>query len=148
MGIRYETSVITGGPYGSPNKQPIKTTGWTSDIANFFAGEGSGKQDISNWFRNNYSAYGNYVNSLSDADIIGMLDPFWKENTGIFGASTQALDYDSINKYLSQLQNYDKILGEMPTAPDYEAIQKEVYNAINSENQELLGMLEQDLARQ
>lgn len=36
----------------------------------------------------------------------------------------------------------------MPTAPDYEAIQKEAYNAINSENQELLGMLKQDLARQ
>ena len=131
----------------------IKLNGWGAWVGKniFGMGQEFNAYNIGDWFRNNYETNNPYLNSLSNSDLGAMLDQFYIEDPNWNGeiiGNRYILDYDSINKYLSQLQDYDKILGEMPTAPDYEAIQKEAYNAINSENQELLGMLEQDLARQ
>ena len=133
-----------------------KYKGWGTWIGHniFGIGTDADASNIGNWFRNNSSLYrdNQFLQSLTDADLEAILNDFYteqKDGYNFLGIGKRySLDYDSINKYLSQLQNYDKILGEMPTAPDYEAIQKEAYNAINSENQELLGMLKQDLARQ
>ena len=131
----------------------IKLNGWGAWVGKniFGMGQEFNAYNIGDCFRNNYETNNPYLNSLSNSDLGAMLDQFYIEDPNWNGeiiGNRYILDYDSINKYLSQLQDYDKILGEMPTAPDYEAIQKEAYNAINSENQELLGMLEQDLARQ
>lgn len=126
---------------------PRKTDGWAGDFAHFF-GANDQNSIISNWFKNNYAQNNKFINSMSDKEVAALLESFWKQDSSWLWSNMYSLDYDEIDKYLSQLQNYDKILGEMPTAPDYEAIQKQAYNAINSENQELLGMLDQDLARQ
>ncbi len=126
---------------------PHKTDGWAGDLSHFF-GANDQNSIIGNWFKNNYAQNNKYINSMSDKEVAALLESFWKQDSSWLWSNMYSLDYDEINKYLSQLENYDKILGEMPTAPDYEAIQKEAYNAINSENQELLGMLDQDLARQ
>ena len=131
----------------------LKLNGWGAWVGKniFGVGQKADSYNIGNWFRNNYETSNAYIDSLSNADLGALIDQFYIEdpnwNGEIFG-NKYILDYYSINKYLSQLENYDKILGEMPTAPDYEAIQKEAYNAINSENEKLLGMLEQNLARQ
>lgn len=130
----------------------VKESGWLDGIGSFFGvyndlkGSGLGK-----FFRQNYLNNSNnpYLNSLTDAELSALLEPYFNgEDTGGWGMEDILFNFDDFNKDIQQLQNYDKILGEMPTAPDYEAIQKEAYNAINSENQELLGMLDQDLARQ
>ncbi len=130
-----------------------KSSGWGPWLVQniFGVGQEANSYNIGNWFRNNYETSNAYIDSLSNADLGALIDQFYIEDPNWYGeilGKQYVLDYDSINKYLSQLQNYDKILGEMPTAPDYEAIQKGAYNAINSENEKLLGMLEQNLARQ
>ena len=135
---------------GRKGQNVYRSSGAGETIRNFFGNHSIDSSDIGNWYRTHYETNNSYLDSLTNAQLGALInqDQFWKKQWGNIWGKNESLDLEKINKYLSQLQNYDKILGEMPTAPDYEAIQKEVYNAINSENQELLGMLEQDLARQ
>ncbi len=135
---------------GGKGQNVYRTSGAGETIRIFFGNHSIDSSDIGNWYRTHYGTNNSYLDSLTNAQLCALInqDQFWKHQWGNIWGKSESLDLDSINKYLSQLENYDKILGEMPTAPDYEAIQKQAYNAINSENEKLLGMLEQNLARQ
>ena len=132
--------------YGSPEF----SDGWWADFMNWTGIHGNyNSSDLANWFRNNYSN-NPYINSLSDAELGALLnqDQFRTSNGAFLGNKYYTLNTDAINNYLSQLQDFDKLIGEMPTAPNLGNIRDEAYAKINAENNELLGMLDDDLARQ
>lgn len=133
--------------YGSPEF----SDGWWADFMHGLGIHGNySSKDLGKWFKENYGDNNPYLNKLSDADLGAILDQAqFKTSDGSFlWNDYYTLDTDTINKYLSQLEYYDKILGEMPTAPNLGNIRDEAYAKINAENNELLAMLDDDLARQ
>ena len=129
--------------------------GWGAWIGNHILGQGE-KYDSSSlgkWYRENYGTNNSFLESLSNDELGALLDDFYTQDSSWSGldkilGNREILDYNSINKYLSQLQDLDKLYGEMPTAPNLGALRDEAYEKINAENNELLGMLDDDLARQ
>ena len=131
------------------NGNPIRETGWGPSFASLFGAYDSDSDKVlADWFRKTYNIP--YFNDLSNADLASILSnkDFWETDFDKLGIKTEYLNKDIVDKYISQLEDYDKILGEMPTAPNLGDIRDEAYAKMEAENNELLAMLDDDLARQ
>lgn len=97
--------------------------GWGAWIGNHILGQGEeyDSSSLGKWYRKNYGTNNSFLESLSNDELGALLDDFYIQDSSWSGldkilGNREVLDYNSINKYLSQLDSYDKLINEMSTA--------------------------------
>lgn len=125
---------------------PHYETGWAPEIAKFFGWRFTDNNELGNWFKRNYSgSASDYINSLSDSELGAILNEYYKVTSSGFGNKAYDLDYNTAVKELEKLTSS---IQESPTAPDYQAIYNQAQQAIDTENAELLSLLDANKERQ
>lgn len=129
------------------NKKPHKATGWSEDILKWFGiAQDTTNSDLGKWFKSQYTgSASDYINSLDDAELGAILDQYYYEKLGFLGNKNFQFDY---NTAVKELENLTSNIQESPTAPDYQAIYNQAQQAIDTENAELLSLLDANKNRQ
>ena len=134
-------------------KRPYRTGG-TNDLMKFWSniwgtlgvptGRYNNNASLGNWFKQQYGK-SDYLDSLSDEELGALLEDYWYRDNESFGMYTDEFDYASALADIKALENSKDIA--LPEAPDYGQIYKDAQSAINTENEELLSLLDNNLNR-
>lgn len=134
-------------------KTPYRSGG-TNDLMKFWtnlwstmgvpASRYGNNASLGNWFKQQYGK-SDYLNSLTDEELGALLEDYWYRDNESFGMYTDKFDYNSALADIQALEQSKDI--EIPEAPDYTQIYQDAQSAINSENSELLALLDKNLNR-
>jgi hypothetical protein len=127
----------------NPNTK-YKYSGWANQM--YGNSESTSNSDLGRWFRSRANPqFSEYLNAMSDAELGSILDQYYDNKGGWFGNNTYEFNLNSANADLARLAGMNM---NMPEAPDWDAINKEAEDKINLENSQILGLYDQNLARQ
>lgn len=120
-----------------------KTDGWFNDFLKLFNAYTSSPTNGLTNLKNELND--DFINSLTDSQLLAMLEPYYEETDSLLGNHEYAINKDRLLKDLQQLQNVNS---EVPELPDFDRVYKDAQNAIYAENDKLLDLLNQDMQRQ